>query len=140
MYCVNWNQEQEPIALGFTSLDRFYNFPLMEENFITDFLGTVKAVKLKLGLHMDNGLIYCVYHNQGQGPITIGITSIDRLNNLPLMNNFHHTFLKNCKGYKVETWYTHGQWVDVSCVYLNRARGPKLLKVNPMIGFTICHK
>ena len=30
--------------------------------------------------------------------------------------NFHHTFLRNCGTYKVETWYTHGQWVDVSCI------------------------
>ena len=27
-----------------------------------------------------------------------------------------HTFLKNCKGYKVETWYTHGQWANVLCI------------------------
>ena len=68
----------------------------------------MKAVKLKLGTHMDSGLKYCVYQNQGQGPITLSYIPC-----LPLMKNFHHIFLKNCKGYKVETWHTHGQWADV---------------------------
>ena len=65
----------------------------------------MKAVKLKLGTHMDNGLMYYVYQNQGQEHITRGITSFDRFYNLLIMKNFHHTFLKNWKGYKVETWY-----------------------------------
>ena len=59
--------------------------------------------------------MYHVYQNQGQGPITLRVTSLDMFYNLPFMKIFH-TFLKNCKGYKVETWYTHGQWVDVSCI------------------------
>ena len=29
---------------------------------------------------------------------------------------FHHTFLRNCEALKVETWYTRGQWEDVSCI------------------------
>ena len=76
----------------------------------------MKAVKLKLGTRTDNGLMYCVNQNQGQELITLGVTSLDRFYNLPLMKNFCHTFLKNCKGYKVETWYIHGQWVDVLCL------------------------
>ena len=32
------------------------------------------------------------------------------------MKNFCHTFLKNYKDYKVETWYTYGQWADVLCI------------------------
>ena len=32
---------------------------------------------------------------------------------MQLMKYFRHTFLENCKGYKVETWSTHGQLVDV---------------------------
>ena len=36
--------------------------------------------------------------------------------------NFHRTLLKNCKGYKVETWFTHTQWVDVSCILESGAR------------------
>ena len=29
---------------------------------------------------------------------------------------FCHTFLRNYEAYKVDTWYTRGQWVDVSCI------------------------
>ena len=72
----------------------------------------MKAVKLKLGTHMDNGL----NQNQGQEPISLGVTSFDRFYNFPLMKKFCGTFLKNCKGNKVETWYTYGEWVDVSCI------------------------
>ena len=70
-------------------------------------------MKLKLCTHMDSGLSYHVYQNQGQGPEPLGVTFLDRFYNLQLMNIFYHTFLKKCKGNKVETWYTHGQWVDV---------------------------
>ena len=64
--------------------------------FITDFSGTMKVIKLKLGTHMDSGLFYRVYKNQGQGPISLGVTSLDRFHNLPLMKTFCRTFLKNC--------------------------------------------
>ena len=30
--------------------------------------------------------------------------------------NFRHTFLKNYEAYKIETWYTRGQWENVSCI------------------------
>ena len=76
----------------------------------------MRGVKLKPGIHMDNRLMYSVYQNQGQGPITLGVISLDRFYNLPLMKNFRHSFLKNCQGYKVETWCTHGHWVDVLCI------------------------
>ena len=82
---------------------------------VTEFSRTKKTVKLKLGAHMHNGLMYCVYENQGQGLITLGVTSLDRFYNLALRKKFRHTFLKNCKGYKVETWCTHGQWVNGLC-------------------------
>ena len=39
------------------------------------------------------------------------------------MKNVCCTFLKNCKGNKIETWYTHGQWVDVLC-FRNQGQGP----------------
>ena len=84
--------------------------------FVTDFLGAMKVVKLKLGTHMASGLMYRVYLNQGQGPITLGVTSLDRFNNLPLMKIFRYRFLRNDVICKVETWYTHGQWADVLCV------------------------
>ena len=33
---------------------------------------------------------------------------------LSLMKNFRNTFLRNYESQKAETWYKHGQWVDVS--------------------------
>ena len=51
---------QGPITLGVTSLSRFYNLPLMK-TFVTDFSGPIKVVMLKLGTHMNNGLMYRVY-------------------------------------------------------------------------------
>ena len=62
--------------------------------------------------HGQWAVLYRVYQNKGQGPITLGVTSADMFYNLPLMKIFCPTFHKNCKGNKVETWYTHGQWVD----------------------------
>ena len=75
----------------------------------------MKALKLKLGSHMDSGVLYPVYQNQGQGPITLGVAYLDRLYKFPYIKNFCPTFLKNCKDNKVETWYTHGKWVNVLC-------------------------
>ena len=39
-------------------------------------------------------------------------------------DKFRRTFLNYCKGYKVETCYTHTQWVDVSCIPESGARAP----------------
>ena len=70
-------------------------------------------VKLKRGTYMDNGLIYLLYPNQGQGPITLGFTSLDRFYNLLLMKNFCYRFLRNCECCKIKTWYKGGQLADV---------------------------
>ena len=34
-----------------------------------------------------------------------------------LDKTFRRVFLRNFGAYKVETWYTLGQWVDVSCIW-----------------------
>ena len=83
MYRAYQNQGQELINLGITTFDtcRLYNTPFMKLD-VTDFSGTVKAVKLKLGTHMDNGLMYRVYQKQDQELITLGVTSLDRFYNL----------------------------------------------------------
>ena len=81
------------------------------KNFHYRFLRSYESSKVDT--HIDSGLLYCVYQNQGQGPV---VTYLDRFYKFPLMKNFCCTFPKNCKGNKVETWYTHGEWVDVSCI------------------------
>ena len=62
----------------------------------------MKAVKLKLGTHIDNGLMYDVYRNQGQGPITLGVTFLDRFYIIPLMKNFRYRFLRIYESCKFE--------------------------------------
>ena len=47
------------------------------KNFRTDFSGTLKVVKFTFSTQMDNRLMYCVYQNQGQKLITLGVTSFD---------------------------------------------------------------
>ena len=44
----------------------------------------MKAVKLKLGIHMDSGLMYHVYQNEGPGLITLRVTSLDRFYNFAI--------------------------------------------------------
>ena len=99
----------------------------------------MKAVKLKLGIRVDSGVMYRVYQNHAQGPLTLEVTSLDRFYNLPLMKNLRHTFLKSCKGYKVEIWYTHGQWVDVLCKPESGQGLITFKDLYSLIGFTICH-
>ena len=52
----------------------------------------MKAVKLKLGTHIDKGLFDCVYQNQGQGRITHGVTSLDSFYNFSINKNFMSHF------------------------------------------------
>ena len=48
------------------------------KSFVTDFSGTMKARKLKVGMNMENDLMYRVYQNRGQGPITLGVLDLCR--------------------------------------------------------------
>ena len=34
-------------------------------------------------------------------------------------NNFGHTFLRNCEAFKVQTWYAHGQCIDLVFIIYN---------------------
>ena len=83
MYRVYQNQGQGPITLRVTTLDRFYNFAINEKILSHFFSRTVRITKLKPGAHMGSGLMYCVYQNQGQKSITLGVKSLNRFYNLP---------------------------------------------------------
>ena len=86
----------------------------------------MKAVKLKLGTHMDSWLLYCVYQNQGQGPITLGGTSLDRFYNYPINEKKNVTlFSRTVRVTKLKPG-THIEWVDVFvCVEVLRPSQPK---------------
>ena len=62
----------------------------------------MKVVKLKLGTQMDNGLMYRVYQNQGQGPITLCITFFDRFYDSPLMKIFVTDFSESMTAEKLK--------------------------------------
>ena len=47
------------------------------KSFVALYSRTVKVTKLKPGTHMGRGMMYCLYQNQGQGPITHGVKSLD---------------------------------------------------------------
>ena len=63
VYCLYWNQ-----AAGAYLLLHFLIFLSLQfqsiKIFVILFLGTVRPTKVKLDVHMGNGLIYCVYQNQ----------------------------------------------------------------------------
>ena len=84
--------------------------------FVILFSGTVRSRRLKLGTHVDGGKMYRVYWNQ----VAAAYSSLYFFSFLSLqfsnIKNFCCTFLRNCEAYKVETWYTRGQWVAVSCI------------------------
>ena len=84
--------------------------------FITLFSQNVRPSRLKLGTHVDNGQVYRVYRNQAAAAYSSFYFSIFVLSNFQTLNIFRHTFLRNCKVLKVETWCTRGQWVNVSYI------------------------
>ena len=90
----------------------FSNFQTLKF-FVTLFSGTVRPRRLKLGTHVDSGQMYRVYRNQAAASYYHPfISSLQFLN----IKNFRHIFLRNCETKKVETWYTRGQWADLSCI------------------------
>ena len=72
--------------------------------------------RLKLGTHMDSGLKYHLYQTQAAAAYSslyfVSLLTLQFSN----ISNFGCTFLRNCESFKVETWYTRGHWVDVSCL------------------------
>ena len=84
--------------------------------FVTLFLGTVRPRRLKLGAHMDNGWMYCVYRNQAAAAYSSLCFSFFFLSNFQALKIFFKSFLGKYEAKKVETSYKHEQWVDVLCI------------------------
>ena len=135
MYFVYQNQGQKPRILRVKSLN---NFTICHKwrKFITDLSGAIKAVKLKLGTHMDSRLMYSEYENQSHGPITLWITSLDRFYEFPLMKNVCRTFLKTCKGDKIETWWQMERGLMYR-VCRNQGKDPYLNEINTLDRFYV---
>ena len=80
MYCVYRNRGQGSINLLLFELRPLIGVQILPflKIFISDFSGTMKARKLKVWINIDNGLLYGVYPNGGQGSITLGVRSLGR--------------------------------------------------------------
>ena len=72
--------------------------------FVTFFSRTIRDTRLKPGTHKNSRLMYCVYQNQGQEPITLGVDFLDRFYSLAYMKKFRYRFLRSYESSKVETW------------------------------------
>ena len=85
--------------------------------FITFFSGTVRSRRLKLGTHVDSGQMYRVYTGIGLLLLICPfISSFFFLSNFQTLKFFVTRFSQTVRPIRVETWYTHGQWVDVRCI------------------------
>ena len=72
--------------------------------FVIDFIMRYESSKVETWYtHGQLAVVLCIPKS---GPITLGVTSLDRFYKFQMLKNSCHTFLKNCKGNKVETWYT----------------------------------
>ena len=65
---------------------------------------------------MDNGLMCRIYWNQTAAAYSSLYFFIFFFSPIFIHLHFRRTFLRNCWAYKVNTWYTRGQWLDVLCV------------------------
>ena len=107
--------KENQISSTYSSLNFFIFISLQFSNikkFIFLFSGTERPTKLKLGPHMDSRLMYHVYLNQAAGVYLF----LYFFNFLSLkFKNITFLVTLFCEAYKVETWYTHGQRVDLLC-------------------------
>ena len=102
------------IRLFMSSFFFLFNFQTLEF-FVTLFSQTVRLRRLKLCTLVDSGKMYRVYRNQAAmySSLYFFIFLSLQFSNI---KNLRHTFLRNCVAWKIDTWYTRGQWADISCI------------------------
>ena len=98
------------LILPLISSPSFLSSFQISKTFISLFSGTEWHTKLKLGTHMDSRLMYHVYLNQAGVYLFLYFFIFLLTNSKTLI--FVTLF---CEFYKVVTWYTHGQRVDLLC-------------------------
>ena len=70
---------------------------------------------MKLGTQVDSGQMYRVYRNQAAAYLSLYFFIFLSLQ-FSNIKMFRHTVLTNCEAKNIETRYTRGQCVDVSCI------------------------
>ena len=113
MYHVYWNQAAAAYSSHYFFIFLSLQFSL--KYFVTLFTGTVWPRRLTLGTQVDSGQMYRVPES---GCCCLFVPLFLHFSFSPIFNIeiFHHTFLRNCVAQKIDTWYTRGQWADVSCI------------------------
>ena len=92
MYGVYQNQAAAAYSFLYFFFLQYSNIKVL----ITLFSGTARPRKLKLGAHMDNGWMYCVFQNQAAAAAHLFLYfSFFFLSNLQTLNCFCHAFLRN---------------------------------------------
>ena len=115
MYRVYQNQAAAAYKVPLFFIFLSFQFSTLKI-FVILFSGTQRLKRLKLYIHVDNGRMYRVYRNDVAvliGPFYFFIFLSFQFLNIRI---FRHTFLRNFETLKIETWCTHGQWTDVSCI------------------------
>ena len=79
-----------PFISSFFLLSNFQTLKL----FVPHFSVTGRPTKLKLDLHMENGLMYCVYWNQAAAAY-LSLYLFIFLSNFQTLKHFRHTFLRH---------------------------------------------
>ena len=73
------------------------------KNFCYRFLRSYESCKLKTGKQMDSGLMYPIYQNQGQGPISLRVTYLDTFYNSAIIEkNFVTLFSRTVRVTKLK--------------------------------------
>ena len=98
-----------PFISSFFSLSNFQTLKI----FVTLFSGAVRPRRLKLGTHMDNGWMYCVYRNQAAALICPFISSFFFLSNFQTLNTFVTLFSTTVRSRKLKL----GTHVDNGWMY-----------------------
>ena len=100
-------QNQAAYLFIFLSL-QFSNIKIFHHTFLRNCEALKVETLYTLGQWAD--VLYRVYQNQAA---YLFIFLSLQFSNIKI---FCHTFLRNCEALKVETWYTHEKWADVSCI------------------------
>ena len=127
--CCMWKRVRF-LLLIFPLISSFFflsNFQI--KIFICLFSGTERHTKLKLGPHMDSRLMYHVYLDQAAG-VYLFLYFFNFLS-LKFQNI---KFLLPFSVKPTETWYTHGQRVDLLCTPTTSSQN----KLVPLFFFFFC--
>ena len=123
-------KENQDAVINFCLLFPFFLFSISHSNAIhreicvKDFSGTTAPRILKFGTNVGYDLLYCVKEDQDAAAyhslylsifLSLQANFLLQISHLLWEPVFFVTLF--CESYRVETWYTYGQWVDLLCTH-----------------------